>query len=296
MSENLAQGPEEKPQTGNPYLWAMLLPFLGAAIWGVWYIISPKQDETPAATYNAFNLPEAPKNEAKPAAAPDAASPTDSQAPAGPGPGPGLAGFVPEGSGIFVRPKGGLPTTNAGEQDFLKKHDAQLKEYQGRVLSPLCQKYYKKSPIVREVDAAFGKLPRYMALVDQYNKDRDAYKWARGVIGLPEVRKTMMKYSTNVEVWKVAVQMSLEALKTPPPKPIYDEAQRFMTGDKQMAKYVGDFAMDVVPLMGTMMTRAIPPGTDIKPLQGLVTQLAPENLQAMTPKPPQQPQPAPRRK
>lgn len=293
MSEDQVQEQQEKPQSGNPYLWALLLPFLGAAIFGVWYIVSPKQDETPAATYNAFNLPEAPKNENKPAAAPDAPAP-DAQAPeAASSAGPGLAGFVPEGSGIFVRPKGGLPTTNAGEQEFLKKHGKQIQAYGDRVLGPISQKYRKKFPIVREVDLAFGKLPRYMALNEQYAKDKDLYKWARGVIGLPEVRKTMMKYSTNVDVWKVAVQMSLEALKTPPPKPIYDEAQRFMTGDKQMAKFVGDFAMDVVPLMGTMMTRAIPPGTDIKPLQGLVTQLAPENLQAMTQKPPQ---PAPRKR
>jgi len=283
----MSAGQDEKARSSfNPLLWILLLPLAGAATWGLWVLVSQKQDETPAGASSAFNLSEAPK--------PDGRSPLQASNPASyaqdgmakPGGGPGLAGFVQETSGIFVKQTKGAPADSAREQEFVKQYGAAVSKYQQQVLGPLTEKYWKNYPIVRQVDREFTKLDRYMALSDQYGRDHDGFKWARGVIALPEVRRTLMKYSLNPEVWKVGIQMSLEALKNPPPKPIYDETQRFLTADKEMSTFVGDFATQIVPNMGKMVLQAVPPGTDLRPLQGLASQLAPENLQqSMTSQP-----------
>jgi len=273
----------------NALIWLVLLTLLGAAVWGIWVLVSPKQDETPAAASSAFNLPEAPKPESRPTPAAGTLGPNSGPrtGAVGPSGGPGLAGFVPESSSIFVKKPQFAAPDRAGEQEFLKRYDPVLLKYQERVLAPLTDKYWKKSPIVREVDSEFTKLDRYMALTAQYGKDRDAYKWARGVIALPEVRKAVMKYALNPEVWKVGMQMSLEALKNPPPKPIYDEMQRFLTADKDMSSFVGDFSIQLVPHMGQMAMQAATPGMDMGPLQSLASRLAPENVkQAMAAQPP----------
>ncbi|MBI5244169.1 MAG: hypothetical protein HY922_10925 [Elusimicrobia bacterium] len=289
MAEDEVEQEEKEPEHPVSFLWVLLLPLLGAGAWGVWVILSPNQEDAPPGAFSAFNLPEAPKPENRFLPGQQSAAPAAPQAGAGaakPRLGPGLGGFVQEASTLFVKPKAGQgPGSSKAEQDFVKKYGPAVRKYQEGYLYPLAQKYYKQYPIVREVDAAFAKLDRYMAASRQYAQDRDMYKWARSVIALPDVRKTAMKYALRPETWKVAIQMSLEALKNPPPKPVYAEMQRFITADKDMADFIGQFAMELIPHMSRMLAQAmIPAGTDLRPLQNLVSSVAPPDIQNMASK------------
>jgi hypothetical protein len=63
--------------------------------------------------------------------------------------------------------------------------------------------------------------------------------------------------------------------------------QRFLTVDKDMSAFIADFSIQLVPHMGQMVMQAVTPGTDMRPLQNLASQLAPENVkQAMAAQPP----------
>jgi len=284
------QDQEERKRAEGRLFWVILLPLLGVIGYGIWVRFFPPVEEIPTATPNAFNLPEAPKANIPPPAVEPAKPDPDlvaSQLGHAERPATGLP--LPEPRPPFPAPKAAAPAGRAGEQEFLKKHGAQLLGYQKDVLSPIGRKYRRKVPIVLEVDRAFGRLPRYMELVKQYRQDGDAYKWARGVIVLPEVRKTIMHYALTPEVWKVGMQMSLEAMKNPPPKPIYDETQRFMTTDPQMSEFVGEFSMQILPMMSRMLAQAVTPGTDLSPLQNLASQLAPPNLKPALGKQPASP-------
>ena len=183
--------------------------------------------------------------------------------------GSGLAGLVPEDKAMYGgEPKSADAAQRETELAFMRKYDpiiqGELKRLRG-----IGQKYYREYPIVKEVDRAFAKLPHYMALKRQYAKDRDFYKWSRATFNLPEFRQMVRKYSTNPEVWKVGVMASLEALKHPPPKPVYNEILRVMTSDKDVKGPVGDFAQQILPDLGNMITKSIPPGMDLGPLQNL---------------------------
>ncbi|MEK9146301.1 MAG: hypothetical protein AAB339_11895, partial [Elusimicrobiota bacterium] len=193
--------------------------------------------------------------------------------------GGGRAGFVPETSNLFTGKK--TPSKAAAdpaakaEQEFLRKHDATMQAYQERVLKPLSDKYYKKYPIVRQVDAAFSRIEKLMGLRRRYEKDRNAYAWARDVASIPEVQKTALKFAAKPEVWKVGIEMSMEALRHPPPKPIQDEMKRFITSDEKMTEFVGNFSQSLIHYAGRMVSQSVPAGTDLTQLKDLAGSLVP---------------------
>ncbi|MFA6093173.1 MAG: hypothetical protein WCU88_12205 [Elusimicrobiota bacterium] len=260
-SEELASSPSPEPQQKPNLLFlAVLLVFAGLFLAGLWLFLRPAP-ESPAADYNAFNLEEAPKAEAAHPAV---------QLPAPASEAPSLKAFIPEKDFFFTS---GAASERKREQDFIRKYDAQMRGYMDRVLDPLGQRYRKKYAVVKEMDLEFGRLDRYMELNRKYQKDRDLHQWARGVIALPEVRSTLMKYAMKPEIWQVAFQMGTEAMKTPPPKPVQDEVMRMLTTDKQLSKFIGDAAAELAPNIVRLTAQAAPPGADIGPLTALAAQL-----------------------
>ena len=152
------------------------------------------------------------------------------------------------------------------EAAFLRKHDKEIKRYQD-YLASLGRKYRAQYPALKRLDSDFAKMDRYMALKKQYDSDRDAYKWARGTIALPEVRKRLLSASTDPEVMKGLIGLALEALKHPPSNAIHDEMLRFLCSDKQAAPYVDSMSMDVVQNLTMTLPSAVTPGMDLTPLK-----------------------------
>lgn len=155
----------------------------------------------------------------------------------------------------------------AGERAFIKKYDHVIRSEHAR-LHRLGSQYYRKYKVVREVDAAFRRLPRYMALRRQYKNDHDFYKFTRGVVSLPEFRKTVRKYALNVDVWKAGLQFMDDALKEKPPKPVYDEVLRHLTNDRIVGGYLTDVSEWLSPHVPKMVTRAMEPGMDLTAISG----------------------------
>ena len=158
------------------------------------------------------------------------------------------------------------PSERQRERAFIRRHAKEIKAYQSR-LQAIGRKYMAKYPSLRKMDSEFGNMPRYMALCKQYEKDRNAYNWARGVMTLPEVRGAIIRYSANAEVVRGIVEISMEAMKSPPPQAIQSEIKRFMTEDMNTATYVNDLSVQV---MGNAMA-ILPtiPGQNLAPLQKL---------------------------
>ena len=157
------------------------------------------------------------------------------------------------------------------EKQFLAQYDGTIKQYQAR-LSAICARYREKYPIVKQVDDDFGGLSRYMAIRHRYEADRDLYQWARDTASLPEVRSTIRKYLAKPEAWSVGMDMMLEALKQPPPAPVYKEVQRIMLTDSTMLDITNDIGRDVqsdLPIAVTSMA-----GKDTAPLQKVMTDLS----------------------
>ncbi len=189
-----------------------------------------------------------------------------------------LAGFVPEQNAAFAKGQAGQAGGDGGskndkrsrmrEEAFIKKYDKLIQKEIGRY-GKITARYRKKYPIVKKVDLAFGKLPRYMALRKQYGKDRNAFAFVRNAIKLPEVRKTVRKFALDPATWRATIGMTNEAMKTKPPQPIYDEGVHFMTHDNTMTKFVTDTTNFLGPRMGTIMVNGIPPGTDLTALKGI---------------------------
>jgi hypothetical protein len=156
------------------------------------------------------------------------------------------------------------------EKQFLAQYDGMIRQYQTR-LGAICMRYREKFPIVRKVDEDFGGLSRYMAVKRRYEADRDLYQWARDTAALPEVRTTIRKYLSNSDAWKVAIDMSLEALKQPPPAPVYKEVQRMLLTDPVMRDITDDISRDVTPNMGPAVLAMA--GKDVTPLKQVVADL-----------------------
>ncbi|MCX5796446.1 MAG: hypothetical protein NTY77_13215 [Elusimicrobia bacterium] len=159
------------------------------------------------------------------------------------------------------------------EKQFLAQYDGQIKQYQAQ-LSAIGLRYREKRPIVKEVDEDFSKLTRYMAVKRRYEADRDLYQWARDTASLPEVRTTIRKYLSRPEAWSVAVDMAIDALKQPPPAPIYKEIQHFMLTDSVMSDITDDVMRSAKPNMPNAVSAMV--GKDVTPLQQVMTGL---NLQ-----------------
>ena len=152
------------------------------------------------------------------------------------------------------------------ERAFLRKHYREIRRYQNR-LGALGRKYRAKYPALRKMDAEFSKMDRYMALNRQYKKDRNAFNWARGVMALPEVRAALIRYSSDPQVVKAVVEVSLEAMKTPPPQEIQREIQRFLTADPKTSDHVNEVL--VQSLGNDMGTLTSMPAKTLAPLQKL---------------------------
>ncbi|MFA6433258.1 MAG: hypothetical protein WCW52_01040 [Elusimicrobiales bacterium] len=187
------------------------------------------------------------------------------------------AGRVRDGeNGRPAKPSGRAPAItaeNKAEADFLRKHDRELRAYQ-TYLRRLGLKYRAKYPALRRLDADFGKMDRYMALKRRYETDRNAYNWARGTIALPEVRGKILSASANPEIMKAMIEISLEALRNPPPSSIYNEILRFLSSDKRAAPFVGDMSMKLVGNMTAAIPYAATPGMDLTPLTKLEQQIS----------------------
>ncbi|MBI5241658.1 MAG: hypothetical protein HY926_14390 [Elusimicrobia bacterium] len=160
----------------------------------------------------------------------------------------------------------------AKEKQFLVQYDELIRKYQER-LSAIGLRYREKNPVVRQVDEDFGKLNRYMAVKRRYEADRDLYQWARDTAALPEVRTTIRKYLSNPEAWKVAIDMSLEALKQPPPAPIYKEVQRMMLTDPALIDITKDIGDEATKNVGPAVVSMATSGKDIGPLKQVVADL-----------------------
>jgi hypothetical protein len=115
-----------------------------------------------------------------------------------------------------------------------------------------------------------------VALSRQCDKDRNFYKWVRGVVQLPEFRGMFLKHSTDPEVWKAGVGMALEALRNPPPSALYTEFLKVATEDPIASKHTPQLLGAVLTNMPGMAMTAVTPGTDLTPLSGLLGDIAPQ--------------------
>jgi hypothetical protein len=272
------EAPPPPPPPSSGFNWVLaLIPLVAIGLFLYWMVgrKTAVVEETETAEANSFNVDEVP---AEPEAAPapvtaNYVSPDEAAARARERAGPGLSGFVAEKDGMFYKdPKAKEDEARQREKDFIAKHDGTIRATQQK-LNAITRRYYKKEKVVREVDAAFGKLPRYMALKAQYDKDRDAYAFVRGAVGLKEVRQTVYKYATNVDAWRVTLGMMTEGLKQKPPPPVYNEMKRFMADDTKVAGFVTDLTGYMMPRMGGILPQVVKPGQDIKPLQDLAKEL-----------------------
>lgn len=264
------------PQPGG-FNWGLAVVPLVAIGLLLWWMggRKPVQNEQEAMDDKAFNVQEVPKDPERPPAPPSnyvSDAEREAQKRLGTS-GSGLSSLLPETDRVFKKdPKNEEDDERAHEREVIRKYDGMIRDEQAK-LNVITRRYYKKEPIVREVDKAFGSLPRYMAVKARYEQDRDAYAFARGAIALPEVRKTIYKYALNANVWRVTVGMMLEGMKQKPEKPVYDEMKRFFTEDKQMAVFVTDLSGYLIPRMGSLLPQAIKPGQDMRPLQELAKDL-----------------------
>lgn len=167
---------------------------------------------------------------------------------------------------------GPVKASSQREKDFLARHDPALKRYQ-EYMNELGMKYWKKYPIIRQIDAEFSKMDRFMALKAQYEKDRDAYKWARGTLALPEVRSAILKYATSPSAMLAGIDFASEALKNPPPKPIYNEMMNFVTKEPAAMALVNDVSMKAVNNVDEVLPQAMAAGIDVSSLQNLGGQI-----------------------
>ncbi|MBI5208714.1 MAG: hypothetical protein HY927_01925 [Elusimicrobia bacterium] len=141
---------------------------------------------------------------------------------------------------VLAAPSG----NRAREKAFLAQHDGEIRQCQDR-LRELGMRYHAKSALVRQIDAEFAGMDRYMALKKRYEADRDAYAWARDTIALPEVRQTIRKYVTKPEAWSVFSDIMIEALKEPPPKAVYDEMRNFVKRDPSVTDYASELTQAI---------------------------------------------------
>ncbi len=258
--------------------WGLALVPLVAIALLLWWMTGRKPaapSEAEVAEDKAFNVDEVPKDPVRPPAPPSnyvSDAEREAQKRLGSS-GSGLSSLVPETDRVFKKdPKNEEDDERAHERDVIRKYDGMIRAEQAK-LSVITRRYYKRERIVRDVDKAFGSLPRYMAVKARYEQDRDAYAFARGAIALPEVRKTIYKYALDANVWRVTVGMMLEGMKQKPDKPVYDEMKRFFTEDKQVAGFVTELSGYLIPRMGSLLPQAIKPGQDMRPLQDLAKDL-----------------------
>jgi len=140
----------------------------------------------------------------------------------------------------------------ARDMAFLNKH-SQLIAAEDRRLRGITKRYRKKHKIVDEVSRYFGRLPNYMALLKQY-RDTNPFALLRKSVALPEVRAGVKKFAARPEAMSVGVMMVAEAVGGKPPKPLVDEALRFLNEDDAVGSFMHrDFWPQVLPRLPAAM-------------------------------------------
>jgi hypothetical protein len=162
------------------------------------------------------------------------------------------------------------------EAAFLARHGAELANYERR-LGRITSRYYKDYPVVRQVDKDFARMPRYMAVKDQYARSGDPFTFVRDAIALPEVRNEIAQKMADPAAWVAAIGMVSAALKDPPPPAVYQAAQQFMTGDPAMTAYMSDFTQ-IATKNAPIIAQSIPPGTDLSALSKLANDVSPGSV------------------
>ncbi|MBI3298451.1 MAG: hypothetical protein HYZ75_09830 [Elusimicrobia bacterium] len=191
--------------------------------------------------------------------------------------------LIPEGSARYMHVDPDKEKDEPkGKQVLAKKETSEVDTMVQKELVRLTKitgRYRKSEPKVKEVDLAFGKLPRYMAVRKKYLEDHDAYAFAHDAIKLPEVRKTIVKYAMDPKIWKVTLKMVTEGLRQKPPKPLYDEMKRFFTEDKEVRGFAADLSKEIAPALATKVLPQVLPQIikdapqDMAALKGLAKDL-----------------------
>lgn len=184
--------------------------------------------------------------------------------------GAGLEKMV--GVGDVAPAQGGKPTggpkkkepkdETARDMAFLSKH-SQLIAAEDKRLRGITKKYHnKKYPIVDEVSRYFGRMPNYMKLLREY-RSKNPFELLRKSVALPEVRDGVKKFAARPEAMSVGVRMVAEAVGGKPPKPLMDEAMRFLNEDDTVGSFMHrDFWPQVLPrLPGAMIATPMDPET-----------------------------------
>jgi hypothetical protein len=262
--------PQENRRSSSWIAIVAVVIVVGSAAVALMYQFSQKEKE-PANTAG-FDLAQVRDNRGAPSTEP----PPQAQ-PAAPQDSLSLFANRHEGLGLGAAPAGQsgakqLPADErAREKEFLARHDSELLEYQKK-LNQIGAAYYKKYPIVREIDAEFAKMDRYMAIKRRYEADRDAYQWARDTVALPEVHDAIKKFLGRQEAWGAGVDIALAALKNPPPASIYKEVQRVMVSDPVMSDFTAKVAEDVKPNLAVGIPALA--GKDLQPIQQVMSDIS----------------------
>jgi hypothetical protein len=258
------------------------LCLVASAAVGVHYFL---QGSGAGISTNGFDLAQVEQRKPAPAAAP--AAPAASAPASSPSP---LVGHMPELDLGGAKKPGAASAAGAQdpapeadrrrEKEFLAKHGAELARYEGR-LGRVTRRYYQISPVVRDVDRAFGRMGRYMDVKRRYDQDGNPFEFVRGALGLPEVRGEISRRLSDPQVWKVSVEMIVDTLRNvPPPPAIYSESQHFLTNDPQTSQYLQGFSQEAAakfpPSVATMPTVV----NNIAPIAKLMQDVAPQSAPA----------------
>ena len=201
---------------------------------------------------------------------------------------PVIVGNARSGRGLFdsappraeTRPAQNTPAPEADagselsfdEKEFLRVHGAEIRAYHAK-MGRIARLYYARHRVVRDVDRAFGRLPRYMAVKHAYQRDDNPFKFARDAIALPEVRGEIKRWLGNPQAWLAALGMINQTLRDPPPQDVYRAAQEFMDAP-DMADYLKEFTADASK-HSDAMRKAVAQGADTSSLNQLMRDLAP---------------------
>ena len=161
------------------------------------------------------------------------------------------------------------------EKEFLAAHGAELARYHEK-LRRITNRYYKKYPVVRDVDKTFAGMSRYMELKRRYDRDGAPLEFLHGAIALPEVRAEISRRLTDLQAWKASLGMISDSLKDPPPPVIYQEASRFMA-NPEITNYVSQFSGEVTKNLPTAAA-AMTPDMNMTPILKVVQDVSPQSI------------------
>lgn len=272
---------------------AMAVP-VGA---GVYSLMLTKAPSTVSS--NGFNVLKVDQTKEPRYYAPVAAAPPDESSPM---PVVGKLKLAPSARGAEFTPsqtvgayaarsnEGPMTPERMQEKQFLSQHNTELVRYESK-LNRITTRYYRQDPVVREVDRAFGAMPRYMEVKRRHERDGDVFQFVRESLSLPEVRQEIKNRMQDPRVWRASLGMIFDTMKeSPPPPTIYGAAKDFMQKDAQAADYMNGFTNDVFTNMPTT-SNILPPNTDMGVLMKIVKDVKPDAMPAIPAMPSQASQP-----